>query len=99
MSTSQPEPDRAVDTAARERALAWLQEQWTEDSHCPICNTDNWAVGDPVELPVRGGAAVLWEMPPKGQRVYVLTPVQCTKCFYTFFINAILAGIVSRSQS
>jgi predicted Zn-ribbon and HTH transcriptional regulator len=95
MSTSQPEPDVSVDMAARERALAWLQEQWTEDSHCPICNTDNWAVGDPVELPVRGGSMAFFQA--TGQRAYVLTPVQCTKCFYTFFINAILAGIVPRS--
>jgi hypothetical protein len=95
MSTPQP-PDESVDVVARERALAWLQENWTEDPHCPICGTDNWAVGDAVELPVRTSGSLMF--PPTQSRAYVLMPVQCTKCFYTFFINAILAGIVPRSK-
>ena len=94
MSTPEQPQDTPVDMAARERTLAWLKDHWTEDDHCPICGTDNWSIGDAVELPVRGGH--LWV--GTGQRAYVLVPIQCANCFYTFFLNAILAGIVPRSS-
>ena len=77
----------------RNRAAAWLEENWTGIRQCPVCTTNQWTVGDIVELRLfEGGGLVV------GGPVYPLVPVICNKCGNTFLINAITAGVLLATE-
>lgn len=80
--------------AEKQRTLDWINTKWAGDKKCPICTAQNWAVEGVVELrPYQGGALVMG-----GVGTYPVSQVICANCGYTHFFNAVLSGIVVRSD-
>ena len=76
----------------REKAASWIQPMWKRQT-CPICEGRSWTVGDVFEIrQFEGGNLVLGA----NRSLIPLVPFTCDKCGYTFFINAIKAGVVSQ---
>lgn len=75
-------------------AKKWLARAWTEPALCPLCNSNEWAVGFVVEL--RSFAqGRLAQMSP----TIPVFPVSCNVCGYTFTVNALVAGVVKEEDA
>lgn len=77
------------------KAKHWLNSKWTQPHNCPICGSDKWSIPEElVELrQFYHGSIVM------GGGVYPNIVVICTVCGYTFFMNAVIAGLVdSKSE-
>ncbi len=83
-----PEPDKA---GRGQRALEWLNKHWLGPRNCPICERQNWTILDLVDMRVFSGPKII--LGP----VYVMVPVMCTTCKYTWQFNAIEAGVLEPS--
>jgi predicted nucleic-acid-binding Zn-ribbon protein len=66
------------------KAIDWIRQNWHKPTHCPICGSDNWAIGDQI---------VEMRSLFRGS-VYPHFFVYCKKCAYTIFFNAVIAGLV-----
>jgi hypothetical protein len=76
----------------RSAAAMWLQDHWSRPRACPICGTQNWIIGDLVEVPIyTGGARNLYA----GARVMV--PITCSTCYYTWQFDAVESGIIPKA--
>ena len=74
----------------RERAAKWASERWKRPADCIVCGSNNWTIGDVLELrPFRGGNFVIGRGP-----IFPVFPVTCNVCGNTVFINAVAAGVV-----
>jgi hypothetical protein len=73
-----------------QRAREWLEKHWRSPQECPICQSQDWAIQDVVELKVftTGMGITL------GGPMYVMFPVMCRVCKYTLLFNAVAAGVV-----
>jgi hypothetical protein len=72
------------------KALAWLEENWTQKRECPVCGSDNWHVAEHfVAPPLLGAHGGYWF----GGPAYPHMLVTSTKCGYAMFVNAIIAGV------
>lgn len=71
--------------------IHFLDSKWTNSVQCPICNATNWNTSNEIfemsKFHREGGLFV------GGLRI-PLIPISCTNCGYTFFINAIISGVV-----
>jgi ribosomal protein S27AE len=70
--------------------VKWLQEKWGDDKPCPYCGGVAWSVAPPVYL-VHNNHDDLYRSPP-------MLVVRCGTCGHTMFIDAIIAGVVSREE-
>jgi hypothetical protein len=92
-----PVPARAIGLLSQEQqqaAQAWLQEHWTI-AICPFHGPTNWSIGATLvgTVTFANGGIVMG-----GGPLYPLLPVTCSVCGYTVFINALIAGLVSRPE-
>jgi hypothetical protein len=75
----------------RERASAWIAENWQGDTACAVCRNNNWQIGDVFELRrYHGGTLVLG-----GDPIFPVFPVTCNVCGNTIFINAVRSGVLT----
>lgn len=76
----------------RQRALDWLEQKWRGDRRCPVCQTNQWSIGDVVEVrPFTGGGLTI------GGPLYPLFFVTCVNCGYTLTFNALISGVVQQA--
>lgn len=77
----------------REKAASWIQSIWKRQV-CPICEGRSWNVEDIFEIrQFEGGNLVIGG----NSSLIPLVPITCDKCGYTFFLNAIKAGIIDQN--
>jgi predicted nucleic-acid-binding Zn-ribbon protein len=78
-----------------EKVADWLNEKWKGHKLCPICNNNNWGIGErPVEVrEFHSGGLVV------GGPVYPLITVTCGVCGYTLLFNAVVTGLVQAGQN
>lgn len=80
-----------------EFVFRWLRTQVRDGGRkldCPICASNQWIVGAKVVQTV--GYPSSWENVKYG---YPLVVVTCFICAYTFFLNAMLMGVVGNDGS
>jgi predicted nucleic-acid-binding Zn-ribbon protein len=80
---------RLADARARDIEMArdWLVEKWQATEHvCPHCGNQEWELGTPFTF-----ATSIGESTPHFSAM-------CTNCFYTAFVNAVRAGLVSEDD-
>jgi len=73
----------------RGKALQWLNQHWEGERQCPICRSQNWAIGELVLIQVArysSPAAMAWRF---------MCPVTCLTCYYTWQFDAAAAGIIT----
>ena len=72
-----------------DQAKAWIDEHWTGQKTCPICNSTGWFMGDVV--------GEVREMHPNNLisgSFYPLIVISCRTCGYTLLFNAMVGGLV-----
>lgn len=72
-----------------QKAIAWIDEHWTGQKTCPICQNTRWGVADTV------GEVQMTTL--KGDltgRVCPLVIVTCQTCGYTLLLNAVVVGLI-----
>jgi hypothetical protein len=67
------------------KVIEYLEAKWIGLKSCPICTNSTWNAGQQASVPVGPGMVL-------GPH-YPLFPISCTTCGYTFFINALVAGL------
>jgi predicted nucleic-acid-binding Zn-ribbon protein len=77
--------------AQGQRAFAWLNSHWTNPHFCPICSSNNWQIGNVFELRTFNTGALVIGGP---QPIFPVFPVTCNVCGFTYFFNAVVAGVV-----
>ncbi len=75
--------------AQRDRARAWLDAHWEGNRQCPICRSENWVIGDPVDMRLYSGGGLNLLA---GTRV--MCPVTCDTCYYTWQFDAVESGVL-----
>lgn len=89
--TPKERENRLLDEGSR--ALMWLNDHWKQPHICPICEGKEWGVGTVVEMrEFQGGNIIIGG----GVGVLPLTPIACTTCGYTFFMNALRNGSIEQ---
>jgi predicted nucleic-acid-binding Zn-ribbon protein len=87
---SMDDPREARRNQERTKLQEWLDKKWTEKAKCPICGTDDWALGEIVgALPEATSRFVAGPQ-------YPLAAVFCNTCGYARFFNALVAQVVER---
>ena len=78
-----------MDTNAEEKLLAHLRSKWG-NAKCPMCGGSEWQVSSTVYAPPKFsmGNVVL------GGEALPVVPVICTRCGFTAWVNAIMAGVL-----
>lgn len=77
----------------KKKFLTWLQSQWVGPKNCPICQKNQWAIGDAVgEIREYNKEGFILGGPNSSS--YPNICVVCTTCGYTMLINAIVSGFV-----
>lgn len=71
--------------------MKWIQEKWTQSRDCPVCGSQDWGVNQIFQLEEDEGEGVI---SGAGIGIFPVVPVVCKECGYTFFVNAIRAGVV-----
>jgi len=76
------------------KLIIHLEKKW-QGKPCPMCGVGNWNVQDSsYELrEYHGGNIVIG-----GGPIIPVVPVVCTNCGNTILVNAIIAGVVSRTE-
>jgi hypothetical protein len=74
-------------------ANEWLIARWPSPRPCPLCNHEEWAIaGSLAHIPT---SAIGLHMPP---RVNPCVAVVCGHCGNTVFLNAIIMGLLPKSE-
>lgn len=77
-----------------EKALAWIDEHWTGQKACPICENSRWGICDMV--------GEVRQMPPEnplnGEAAYPLVIVTCQTCGYSLLFSAVTVGLVTGEE-
>jgi hypothetical protein len=75
------------------RASAWFAEHWPEPRICPVCKQTSWGVAPTfAQVPV---SQLGLHMPP---RTNPCVAVACRTCGNTLFFNAIIMGLLPKSE-
>ena len=79
-----------LDTAAKQRFVKWLNSR-TNEHHCPVCQKNDWSVGDYFIH----GVLFSPRQPPSmaGGSAYPIVFLVCNHCAYIRQFMAIQAGI------
>lgn len=74
-----------------QKAIAWIDEHWTGQKACPICQSDSWGVSSMV-------GEVHLANPDEGRldRSYPLVILTCQTCGYALLFNAVVVGLLER---
>ena len=74
-----------------QKAIAWIDEHWTGQKACPICQGDSWGVSSMV-------GEVHLANPDEGRidRSYPLVILTCQTCGYALLFNAVVVGLLER---
>jgi hypothetical protein len=75
-------------------ALEWLNKHW-KNRACPICGDNNWTVHRYLMTPsvfTRQNALNFGQTTP-------MLMISSDKCGYTFYISAIIAGVIKSEPS
>lgn len=82
---------RNVAALGSAKAMEWLASHWTQPRNCPICDGQQWWVGQALEFrEYNSGDIVIGG----DSRIMPITAVVCQTCGYTFFMNAMVSGAV-----
>jgi hypothetical protein len=84
-----PDGRPAENVARGQRALEWLNTYWSGSKQCPICESRGWTILDVVEVRPFTADGVN----PAGH-IYVMVPVMCNTCKYTWQFNASATDIL-----
>lgn len=80
----------------RQASLTWLERNWTGDRRCPICGTTKWTVSphlvSTTAVDNSGNISL-------GGPSYPMVMLISDPCGYTFFVNAVIAGVVPQTGS
>lgn len=89
-----PGNDGKMSIKEKELVAAWLNRHgFAARGGCPVCNDHKWVIGDHVVTPLMfSGDSVMI-----GGGTYPQVMVISQTCGYTFYVNAILCGIVDVS--
>lgn len=74
-----------------QKAIAWIDEHWTGQKACPICQNTRWGVADligEVQMTTLDGGLT--------GKAYPLIIVTCQTCGYTVLLNALVVGLIER---
>ena len=74
-----------------QKAIAWIDEHWTGQKACPICENTRWGVADligEVQMTTLNGDLT--------GKAYPLVIVTCQTCGYTVLLNALVIGLIER---
>lgn len=94
-----PETEESIplSEADKAKAKAYVESKMLGALVCPVCKNQGWCVSD----------SLLWLMPMSSssvlsfssKEIYPQLPIICTTCGYTFFMNAVMAGLVAPSSA
>ena len=89
----EPDPGK-LSQEDQQKALAWLDRHWRHPRKCPVCESEQWSMGDRVVAPpnLHGGSFHLAGF------VYPFVTVGCKTCGYTRFFNAMKMGVISKKE-
>jgi hypothetical protein len=92
-----PDASGKLSPEDKNKIIAWLTRDGRPTPICPICGTQEWAIADHVTQPITvggaGGGLVL------GGVGYPNIMVVSTRCGYTMYVNAVIAGILPAAGS
>lgn len=74
-----------------QKAIAWIDEHWTGQKACPICQNARWGVADTV-----GDVQMMGLNKEPTDRTYPLVILTCQTCGYTVLFNATVIGLMER---
>ena len=79
----------------RGKFIDWLNSKWKGDRACPVCGeTQSWSADSPIwELREYEGGKLRMD-----SSIFPCLPVVCEKCGYSFFINAMVAGLLEAKK-
>jgi hypothetical protein len=80
-ATSQGVENRSMEKVCTDIVISWLRNHWV-DQRCPVCESDDWAVGSPAEV------QLYWGTDGPANRHFPFVPVWCGKCGYTLLFHA-----------
>ena len=72
----------------KERAMEWLNKHWQGEKACPVCQSNNWTIGDLIGVTLTFTKNTI----NLGAPLYPVFLATCGTCGYTLFFNAIVAG-------
>lgn len=72
------------------KATDWFRNKWKGTTACPICQSDQWQIGEEL-LEIRQFHGGVFST---GGNIYPFIQVICKTCGYTMFFSAVIAGIV-----
>ena len=72
------------------KALAWIDEHWTGQKACPICQGDRWGLSEMV------GEVRELSLAPQlsGQAAWPLVILTCQTCGYALLFSAVVIGLL-----
>lgn len=75
---------------SQEKMLNYLKK--IHGSVCPLCNSNNWTISDQVfQAPEFDYKGLLI-----GGTSYPMVPLTCQTCGNTYFINALVSGLIDK---
>jgi hypothetical protein len=79
----------------KDRAMKWIESNWTEPRKCPICGSEDYFLLDKVwELrEFHGGTLKI------GGPVLPIIGLMCNVCGHTILFNAIASRAISKDDS
>ncbi len=87
-----PDDQGKLTEADKATVKEWLQNKWSQDSRCAVCNQNNWSVGDHTvaAATVNDHGSALFSGP-----MYPHVMLICMNCGHTIFFNAALMEILA----
>jgi hypothetical protein len=86
-----PLADGRLTDDEKQKILDWFTTRGSTDHRCPVCNHDNWDVGEHFVQPVTLGDKYMIQLSGYG---YPQVMIICTQCAHTQFFNAVLMGLI-----
>ena len=76
-----------------QKAIAWIDEHWTGQKACPICQNSRWGIADTV-----GEVQMMDFNGDLTGRVCPLVILTCETCGYTLLLNAKVIGLIKGKE-
>lgn len=76
-------------TAERKKVVqVWINEKWKGKKLCPICQDNNWFIGDHFVMPV----TLTENIVTLGGPSYPQVMINCLNCGHTLLFNSVIMG-------